>query len=84
MTGDIEALRDRYESTVISLLDPKNTDEHINFWDEAKEEDPDKLLEIRKQNAHAIKHIFLLVQKAQMFRTRIQVFVHRNLIFVQR
>ena len=59
MTGDLEELRDRYESSVLSLLDPKNTEEYINFWNEAKEEDPDKLLEIRKQNANAIKHIFL-------------------------
>ena len=59
MTGDLEELKDRYESSVLDLLDPKNTDESINFWKEAKEEDPNKLLEIRKQNANAIKHMFL-------------------------
>ena len=59
MTNDLGELRDKYESVILSLLDPKNSDEGINFWNEANESDPDKLTEIRKQNAEAIKHIFL-------------------------
>jgi hypothetical protein len=59
MTGDLVELRDRYESNILSLLDPENTDENISFWNEANEEDPDKLLEIRKQNSKSIKHLFL-------------------------
>ena len=59
MDSDLEDLRDYYEASAIGFLDPKNTDENINFWKETHEDDPYKLIEIREQNAYAIKDLFL-------------------------
>jgi len=59
MNSELEDLRDYYESSAIGFLDPKNTDENINFWKETHEDDPDKLIEIREQNAYAIRDMFL-------------------------
>ena len=64
MDGDIEELRDYYETSALSYLDPKNSDENINFWKETHEEDPDKLIDIREQNAKAIKELFLWTNAA--------------------
>ena len=64
MDSDLEELRDYYEATAIGFLDPRNTDESINFWKETHEDDPDKLLEIREQNAYAIRDIFLWANAA--------------------
>ena len=64
MDSDLEELRDYYEATAIGFLDPSNTNENINFWEETHEDDPDKLLEIREQNAYAIRDIFLWANAA--------------------
>ena len=64
MSKDLEDLTDKYLSSALEYLDPENSDEAINFWNEANENDPDTLLEIREQNAKAIKKIFLSANTA--------------------
>ena len=59
MDGDLDELREYYESSALDFLDPKNTFEYINFWEETHEHDPDKLLDIREQNAKGIKDMLL-------------------------
>ena len=59
MSTDLEELTDKYLSAALEYLDPENSEDGINFWNEANENDPDTLLEIREQNAKAIKKIFL-------------------------
>ena len=53
MTEDLEGLTDKYLSSALDYLDAENSDNAINFWEEANEKDPDTLLEIREQNAKA-------------------------------
>ena len=60
----MEELRESYELLALSVLDSTNTDENINFWKETHEDNPDTLIEIRKQNAKAIKEIFLRANAA--------------------
>ena len=64
MTEDLEGLTDKYLSSALDYLDAENSDNAINFWEEANEKDPDTLLEIREQNAKAIKKIFLSANTA--------------------
>ena len=64
MTDELEELTDVYLTSALDYLDSKNSDDAINFWKEANEKDPDTLLEIRKQNAKAIKKIFLSANTA--------------------
>ena len=64
MTDELEELTDVYLTSALDYLDSENSDDAINFWKEANEEDPDALLEIRKQNAKAIKKIFLSANTA--------------------
>ena len=61
MNKDLEQLRDEYEHNALSLLNSENSDENINFWRESHEDDPATLIQIRKQNAKAIKELFGLV-----------------------
>ena len=64
LNEELEILRADYELSALSVLDPKNTDENINFWKETHENNPDKLTEIREQNAKAIKEMFLWANAA--------------------
>ena len=58
MSDALVELRDTYELESLSYLDSENSDERIDFWAETHEDDPEKLTQIREQNAKAIKDMF--------------------------
>ena len=64
MTNELEDLTDKYLTSALDYLNPENSDDAIKFWNEANEKDPGILEEIRKQNAKAIKKIFLSANTA--------------------
>ena len=61
MDAKLENLLEGYLGDILELLEPKNTDEHINFWKETHDDDP---IDIREQNANAIKTILALANGA--------------------
>ena len=64
MDGTLVKLMYAYKWDILDLLDPNNTASNINFWKETHENDPWELINVREQNAKAIKDIFLWANAA--------------------